>query len=231
MITLTADCPQTVKQIIESETPSFALINRLEGDDRLSVAYLVKLINEVVEYFNIGKTMNDVQVMNTAKFILAEYAQYKLDDFMLCFDRAKKGKYGIVYDRIDGHVIFEWIEKYLHERFQEVEGLRINEKKALDKKESEDKNLIGMPDYFKPLMQKKVPEAKEIEKKPVNEQQQLVNGWINEFDLEAFELNGKKFIEVGSKNMDINEYLEMRMALFYESDVIAQEELINSNRK
>lgn len=214
MTTLTAECPKTIKQIIESNTPSFALINRIEGDDRLSVAYLVKLINEIVEHFNIGKTMNDMQVMNTAKFILAEYGQYKLDDFVFCFDRAKKGKYGIVYDRIDGHILFEWIEKYLHERFEEVENIRINEKKVLDKAEKEDIEFIPMPDYVKDLIPKKVIQ-KESEIKPLNqsEQQRQVNDWIKEFDvlwIYQGSCSGKRFIMQDNIKMDIGEFLEYK---------------------
>lgn len=214
MITLTAECPRTVKQIIESDTPSFALINRIEGDDRLSVAYLVKLINEVVEHFNIGKTMNDMQVMNTAKFILAEYGQYKLDDFIFCFDRAKKGKYGIVYDRIDGHVLFEWIEKYLHERFEEVENIRINEKKALDKTEREDLEAIPMPDYVKEIIPKKTIKEPEVKQLNQTEQQKRINEWIREFDLEAIEIGSKKYYLKDFAKMDISEYLEYRNDLF-----------------
>lgn len=42
------------------------------------------------------------------------------DDFKLCFNNAKRGKYGRVYDRIDGNIIYEWLQKYSEERVQTV---------------------------------------------------------------------------------------------------------------
>ena len=67
-------------------------------------------------YFNVGKTLNDVQVATISNLIVEEYSYFMPDDFKLCFNRAKKGKYGKVYDRIDGQVIFDWLNAYSKER-------------------------------------------------------------------------------------------------------------------
>lgn len=200
MITFKADCPKTVQQVIDSDTPSFALVIASEGNDKLAVAMLVKMINEVIKHFNIGKTMDDAQVMNTSRFILGEYSMLKLDHFAWCFDRAKKGKYGIVYDRIDGHVIFEWIEKFLHEFYEEAERDRINEKKKLAKAEKESDKAVPMPDKVKELLQSlKAKEPLKPAERLLNqsEQQRQINKWMYEFDelwMKQGADSGKRFV-------------------------------------
>lgn len=90
-------------------------MNKKFGEQHLR-AFMVKVLNEVLDYFNIGKTMGAVQVASTADLIIDEYYFLKPDDFKLCFTRAKKGYYGKVFDRIDGQVIFEWLNQYTNDR-------------------------------------------------------------------------------------------------------------------
>jgi len=71
--------------------------------------------------------MNDIQAAQTADLIIDEYYFFKPDDFKLCFTRAKKGLYGKVYDRIDGQIIFDWLNSYCKDRLNEAENMSINE--------------------------------------------------------------------------------------------------------
>lgn len=71
--------------------------------------------------------MGAVQMAQTADLIIDEYFFLKPDDFKLCFSNAKKGIYGKVYDRIDGQVIFEWLNAYNRDRALEAESLSVNE--------------------------------------------------------------------------------------------------------
>lgn len=66
--------------------------------------------------------MKAEQILQTADLIVDDYAILKIDDFKLCFDRAKKGRYGEVY-RIDGQVIFKWLNQYFDDRLTEAENL------------------------------------------------------------------------------------------------------------
>ena len=79
-------------------------------------SFMVKILNDLLDFFSVGKTMGAVQVAQTADLIIEEYYFLKPDDFKLCFSRAKKGLYGKVYDRIDGQVIFDWLNTYEKER-------------------------------------------------------------------------------------------------------------------
>lgn len=59
----------------------------------------------------------------------------KPEDFKLCFNNAKRGVYGTMYDRIDGAVIFGWLQKYSDSRLNRAEEINTekhNEGKAID---------------------------------------------------------------------------------------------------
>lgn len=71
--------------------------------------------------------MGAVQVAGAADLIIDEFYFLKPDDFKLCFNRAKKGYYGKVYDRIDGQVIFEWLNQYTNDRMTTASDTSIQE--------------------------------------------------------------------------------------------------------
>ena len=56
--------------------------------------------------------MNDIQMAQTADLILEEFYYLNIEDFKLCFNMAKSGKFGKVYDRMDGQVIMDWLSMY-----------------------------------------------------------------------------------------------------------------------
>ncbi|MDR2970097.1 MAG: hypothetical protein LBV32_10925 [Tannerellaceae bacterium] len=90
-------------------------------------AFIVKVLNDLIDFFNVGKTMGAYQVAQTADLIIDEYSLLKPDDLKLCFNNAKAGKYGKVYDRIDGQVIMEWLRVYRTERCNIAEESSIQE--------------------------------------------------------------------------------------------------------
>lgn len=100
-------------------------MNKEFGEEHLR-AFMVKILNEVIDYFSVGKSIGAVQVAQVADLIIEEYYFFKPDDFKLCFNRAKKGIYGKVFDRIDGQVLFEWLSAYRKERCGEAEQQSIN---------------------------------------------------------------------------------------------------------
>jgi hypothetical protein len=82
---------------------------------------LVVLVGELADSFNIGKNMTAGQMVDTAQMILNEYPELKIDDVALCFSKAKKGRYGKVYDRLDGPIVFEWLELFLADKHEQIE--------------------------------------------------------------------------------------------------------------
>lgn len=193
-------------EIIESTNPSLALIKSQNAG--LSLKILTDLINGFLDTLNVGKSMDGRQVLETAKMILEDYSVLKPDDFVLFFNKAKRGYYGKAYDRMDAHVIFEWLEQYMYDRTSEFEQHRRNEHIKRQKELNTDAS-VGLPDYFKPLLEKKPiePEIKPLNQTP---EQKQINDWIKEFDelwrAQGSE-SGKRFVTIESKKMDVGEWL------------------------
>ena len=205
----------SVEQILKSDSPSFNLIRNQPNGEAISQAMISKLLIDFITFLNIGKTMSEVQIVETVKLIIEDYSALKPDDFVLFFSRAKRGYYGKIYDRMDGQIIFEWLEQFMFERDQEIERLRKNEQVRREKELLFVNESVGMPEYFKPLLEKKVIEDS---KKPLiqTDEQKQINGWIKEFD-ELWELqgseSGKRFVTIESKKMDVGEWLIYRANL------------------
>ena len=91
--------------------------------------------------------MNAEQVAQTAEIILYDYAYLKVEDFKLCFSKAKKGLYGKTYDRIDGQVILDFLNTYVEERIREADNQSYND--HLRAKRDVDNTLTFTEMYFK----------------------------------------------------------------------------------
>lgn len=98
---------------------------------------LMNMILELSTFFNLGKNMTEEQSAETAALLLEKYPVETLEDFSICFKKAKTGEYGKVYDRLDGHIIFEWFSTYLEEKYQVRERIIQEEKKKQEKEQAE----------------------------------------------------------------------------------------------
>lgn len=107
--------PRTVEDAVNSITPELAVFKKKCGETSL-YAVMTILINDLIDFFSVGKTMGQNQIVSTIKLIVEDFYYLKIEDFKLCFNNAKRGKYGKVYDRIDGNVIYDWIIQYNQER-------------------------------------------------------------------------------------------------------------------
>lgn len=106
------------------------------------------VISDLVEFFNVGKTMDAEQVKATSDLIAKEFYFLKFDDLKLIFNRMKTGFYGKAYDRIDGQTICLAIREYCEERMNTAEGLQIEKAKELNQSDTEIKYLIQVGDDY-----------------------------------------------------------------------------------
>jgi hypothetical protein len=125
---------------ITSELPALAQIRRHLGDDgEITVqAIMTKLVQDLVSFFNVGKTMNDRQCAETVRLVLAEYYYLNMADFKLCFDRLKAGRYGRSYDRIDGQIILMALEEYTRGRLEAAEILSQEQHRQLQQGDTDE---------------------------------------------------------------------------------------------
>ena len=109
--------PRTVDDALQSITPPLAVIRKKYGEQSLQ-AILVIILTDLIKFFNVGKTIGQEQLVQTIRLIIEDFYYFNIEDFKLCFNNAKRGRYGKIYDRIDGNIIYEWLQKYSEERVQ-----------------------------------------------------------------------------------------------------------------
>lgn len=198
-----------MEQILKSDSPSFNLIRNQPNGEAITQAMISKLLIDFITFLNIGKTMGEAQIVETVKLIIEDYSALKPDDFVLFFSKAKRGYYGKVYDRMDGQILFEWLEQFMFERDTDIERIRKNEKIKLEKELLSVSEAVEMPEYFKPLLEKKV--ITDTNRPLVQtEQQQRINRWVKEFDdlwLKQGSKDGKRFVSLGDQWIDVGEWL------------------------
>lgn len=112
--------PRTISDALDSITPALAEYRKETSETHLQ-ALLVVLVNDLVSFFSVGKTMGQAQLVQTVQLIIEDYYYLNVEDLKLCFNNAKKGVYGKVYDRVDGNIILGWLQQYAAERVAESE--------------------------------------------------------------------------------------------------------------
>lgn len=154
---------RSITDVFKSELPTLVRIKKEYGNS-FTEKYISAWIINIIDFFQVGKKMGDQQVYETSMMILDEYWMLNLADINLVFQRAKKGHYGELYDRLDGAIILSWFRKYFEERCQSAESISMREhdqyKKSVDNTRSSGKakDLIKQAThrYQKELLQKQV---------------------------------------------------------------------------
>ena len=103
-----------------------------------------------VEYFNIKGSMTETQAVQTAALWIEKYPLETFEDLLLCLKNAKIGKYGPVYNRIDGQTIFTWFGLYLDEKYERFEQL-----KKAEQQQYQEENSIFVELAAKVIQEKK----------------------------------------------------------------------------
>lgn len=74
------------------------------------------VIGDLIKSFNLGQTMDDEQVADLINDIIDQYYWLNLEDFRLCFNNAKNGRYDKGIFRLDASVVLSWLNKYTTDR-------------------------------------------------------------------------------------------------------------------
>ena len=87
------------------------------------IVTLIALIQRTSSFFNISRPMTEEQATDTAFLLFEKYPYETLEDFILMMKEGKSGKYGKNYNRLDGAIIFEWMESYMEQKSAHLEKL------------------------------------------------------------------------------------------------------------
>lgn len=84
-------------------------------------------LTKLVAGLNLKWNLSDNQIAQIVEDLLEKYPHETLEDFVLVFKRARMGEFGELF-RLDGPVIFSWMETYLEEKYRVIEDKLAKEK-------------------------------------------------------------------------------------------------------
>ena len=95
-------------------TPS---INKLAiiNEDAITEEIALLLI-QTNKFFNVKNGLTEDILYDIAELIMTEYKHYTMYDIGLCLKMAKLGRFGKVYERLDGGVVMDWLVQYEKQR-------------------------------------------------------------------------------------------------------------------
>ena len=203
---------KTVEQVLNIGLPSIVKIKKDNGKPVLN-AILIIALSDLIKSFNIGKTMQESQVIEAIEQIQNDYYFLNPAEIKLCFQNAKKGKYGILYDRIDLMTIYGFLDSYIAERSNEVEKQRQNEQKAHTKQIFEGSEIIST--ILKAIPEKVEP-VKKVEPREKTEHEKFIQQVFIDFDKmhrdKPFDQNeSTRTVLYDGKNLSCSEFLEVRL--------------------
>lgn len=203
---------KTIEQAIDFSYPQLSKI-RKEAGDTVVKTVLIEALSDLVMFFNVGKTMNSAQVLQTVDLILDQYWYLRLSEFKYCFNKAKLGAYGKVYDRIDGAIIFEWIELYLIERKDAIIDANIKRNNEFKKDTSILSALTDKGVNFNSLH--KISENKNQKTEFESEKEKVIQDALKEFDklhlTSEVDSKGVRLINYQGKILGIVEFSELKL--------------------
>lgn len=95
-------------------TPSIGKL--LNFNEEITRDEISLLLIETNKFFSVKNGLNEDIVYDITDLILAEYKNFTMYDIGLCFKMAKLGRFGKVYERLDGGIIMDWVYQYAKQR-------------------------------------------------------------------------------------------------------------------
>lgn len=201
---------------MELSAPQISALNRIYPER--TKALVTNAITDLVLFFNVGKTMSQEQCVEVVELLIKNYSFLRPAELKYCFDKIKMSHYGTVYNRMDGAVVFECIEKFLTERMENIEI--INRQKKSDSDAIATMVLTELQEKLKfKIEHKKIDEPKPREK---TKEEKLVQQWMNDFDKLYREKpsNGSiRFVSFNNKMLNIDGYLNARLGEYNQQKI------------
>lgn len=207
----------TTQKAVDSVSPTLVSIKIAPNGDNIVKAFLVVVVSDLVQSFNVGKNMDAKQIAFLVQSILKDFYYLKLDELKLCFENIKKGKYGKVFDRLDTATIYDFINAFLDERMECLFDKNHNNEQS-DLSNFKDVNPKVL-EVLRSAVDSTSIEPKQMKKRVLSEQEMLEQDILKEFD-EIHKLkpyDGKEImrtIEYNGVNLTQSEFLKVRLTEF-----------------
>ena len=118
--------PKNIVETFDGLSPSLATLKKYQSE-MITALILCKIIKDTSNFYNVGGAINDYQIQQTAVLIIDTFYYLTIKDFVLCFNMAKAGKFGKLFDRLDGAIFLSWLEQYNELRLQAAQEKAQNE--------------------------------------------------------------------------------------------------------
>ena len=92
--------------LLGSDTIQMSSLRKMIGDANLAKLIII-LIEDLVNFFNVERPMNEDQITDLAVDLMNEMRYHRFEEIVAFFEGIKKGKYGKVYERFDAYLIWE----------------------------------------------------------------------------------------------------------------------------
>jgi hypothetical protein len=206
----------TVRQAINSNLPTIG--NLSESDPIVIKSTIAMEFENLLDFLNIGKVMNDSQIAQTIEMILACYPDLNLADIKLFFMWLKKGQYGKFYDRIDGSIILEALEAYNLAKIEEIENIH-NERKYQSQGSFHPKVIEVMNAAVNDHRKRKLEEKKSEPPRILSEAEKFYQRSLKQFDnlfrgskFRKFKLEaGLRALKLGETIFTIDTFVERKI--------------------
>jgi len=154
--------------------------------------------------------MSDTQAWDLSEIVLSEYSNLKIPDFKKCFNNAILGKYGQLFNRLDGQIICLWLNQYCKDQDEEIMNFRMAE---ASKYKNEAKTL---PPVLLKVAKKIVSDNKNVGQKVRvrTENELMMDRWINQFDTIYAKRgisDGLKFVFRYGRHLSMDEFLNVKL--------------------
>lgn len=90
------------------------------------------LVKDFSNSLNVVRNMNEDQMIEATAMLLDECGNFRLEDYLMMFQMAKKGELVKIYDRLDIQVLTEILDAYWLKRKRAAEGRYEKETAHLD---------------------------------------------------------------------------------------------------
>lgn len=187
-----------------SSCKSLAYIKKHEGVESVK-RLLTNAIDQLQTYFSLERIMTPYQVEMTTELIEETFYYFSPDDFRKCFRGAMSGKYGKIYNRLDGAVIMEWLRAY------DIERTEIIVREQMERNKQEAKEIMST-ESFNGAMKKLIDElATKTKRKDPESYESKLSPFEKQVIAEYDKLRGmNRFAVYEGKEMDFDTYRMIR---------------------
>jgi hypothetical protein len=123
-----------IKVLLDNESATIT-------DIRCALLVLVKNFSESI---NVVRNLNETQAVEITEMLIDECGDFRLEDYFIMFQLAKRGKIGDIRDRIDIQLICKLRNEYKH--YRDIEGEKLLEeldKEMAEKRREQKRKALG----------------------------------------------------------------------------------------